>query len=138
MDWDPVFMKGLNERIISEYRANGKVVSAGSMSVLLLHHTGARTGVKRVSPLTYQVDGDRFVVFGSKSGTSTHPHWYHNIVANPRVTIEVDGSTFEATARVAEGDERERLWTKQKLDHPIYAEYEQKTDRQIPVVVLER
>ena len=129
-----------NRNLIGEFRANdGKVtgVFAGA-PVLLLTTTGARSGRKHTTPLVYQQDGDRIVVFGSKGGAPTHPAWYHNLVANPIVTVELPGETFEAKARTAEGAERERIWSAQKEIMPGFAEYEAKTDRQIPVVVLER
>ena len=85
----------------------------------------------------YQKDGDRIVVFGSKGGAPNHPAWYHNLVANPNVTVELPGETFEATAVTAEGAERDRIWSAQKEAMPGFAEYEAKTDRQIPVIVLE-
>jgi deazaflavin-dependent oxidoreductase (nitroreductase family) len=128
-----------NQQIIDEFRANqGKV---GGMfegaRLLLLHHTGAKTGREYVNPLAYRRDGERLVVFGSKGGAPDHPDWYHNLRANPRARVEVDGEAHEVVARVAEGVERERIWADQKRDVPPFAEYEQKTGRQIPVVVLE-
>ncbi len=129
-----------NRNLIGEFRANdGKVtgVFAGA-PVLLLTTTGARSGRKHTTPLVYQNDGDRIVVFGSKGGAPTHPAWYHNLVANPIVTVELPGETFEAKAATVEGPERERIWSAQKEIMPGFAEYEAKTDRQIPVVVLER
>jgi deazaflavin-dependent oxidoreductase (nitroreductase family) len=129
-----------NRNLIGEFRANdGKVtgVFAGA-PVLLLTTTGARSGRKHTTPLVYQQDGDRIVVFGSKGGAPTHPAWYHNLVANPIVTVELPGETFEAKAATTEGAERERIWSAQKEIMPGFAEYEAKTDRQIPVVVLER
>ena len=129
-----------NRNLIGEFRANdGKVtgVFAGA-PVLLLTTTGARSGRKHTTPLVYQNDGDRIVVFGSKGGAPTHPAWYHNLVANPIVTVELPGETFEAKAATVEDPERERIWSAQKKIMPGFAEYEAKTDRQIPVVVLER
>jgi len=129
-----------NRNLIGEFRAkDGKVtgVFAGA-PVLLLTTTGARSGRKHTTPLVYQQDADRIVVFGSKGGAPTHPAWYHNLVANPVVTVELPGKTFEAKAATVEGPERERIWSAQKEIMPGFAEYEAKTDRQIPVVVLER
>ena len=129
-----------NRNLIGEFRANdGKVtgVFAGA-PVLLLNTTGARSGRTHTTPLVYQQDGDRIVVFGSKGGSPTHPAWYHNLVANPIVTVELPGERFEAKAATVEGPERERIWSAQKEIMPGFAEYEAKTDRQIPVVVLER
>ena len=133
-------MNDFNQQIIDEFRANGGKV-AGAFSgaqLLLLHTTGAKSGQPRIAPLAYRRDGDHLVVFASKAGAPTNPDWYHNLIANPTVTVEVDSEQFDAVARVTEGEERERLWTQQKQDIPNFAEYEQKTDRQIPVVVLER
>jgi deazaflavin-dependent oxidoreductase (nitroreductase family) len=106
--------------------------------MLLLHTTGAKTGKERVNPLVCQAEGDRLVVFASKAGAPTSPDWYHNLVANPEVIVEVGSETVPLRARVAEGDERERLWATQKGLMPGFADYEAKTTRQIPVVVLER
>ena len=132
-------MSDFNAQIIEEFRANaGKVGGdfAGA-PMLLLHTIGARTGVDRVNPLVYARDGDNLVVFASRGGAPTHPDWFHNLVAHPDVTVEVGTDTVPVRARVAEGDERERLWARQKELMPGFAEYEAKTTRQIPVIVLE-
>jgi deazaflavin-dependent oxidoreductase (nitroreductase family) len=132
-------MSDFNAQIIEEFRANaGKVGGdfAGAPMVLL-HTIGARTGVDRVNPLVYGRDGDNLVVFASRGGAPTHPDWFHNLVAHPDVTVEVGTDTVPVRARVAEGDERERLWARQKELMPGFAEYEAKTTRQIPVIVLE-
>lgn len=129
-----------NEGIIEEFRANQGRVGGQfqGVPILLLHHTGARTGTVRVNPLAYAIDGDRFVVFASKGGAPTNPDWYHNLRANPDVTIEVGTETIPVRARVTDGEERERLWSRQKSVMPGFAAYEQRTRRQIPVIVLER
>jgi deazaflavin-dependent oxidoreductase (nitroreductase family) len=128
-----------NEKIIDEFRANeGKVGGPfENLPLLLLHTTGAKSGKERVNPLAYQADGDRLVVFASKGGAPTNPDWYYNLLANPRATVELENDTRTVTARVAEGDERERIWNRQKELVPGFADYEQKTSRQIPVIVLE-
>lgn len=128
-----------NSKIISEFRANGGKVGGvfEGMPLLLLHSTGAKTGAERVNPLAYRTDGDALVVFASKAGAPTNPDWFHNLRANPRVSVEVGTQTRDVVARVAGGDERHRLWEAQKLDNPAFAGYETKTDRQIPVVVLD-
>jgi deazaflavin-dependent oxidoreductase (nitroreductase family) len=133
-------MNDFNRNLIDEFRANdGKVTGIfGGAPLLLLTTTGAKSGRKHTSPLVYLTDGDRIVVFGSKGGAPSHPAWYHNLVANPGVTVELPGETFEAKAVVTDGAERERLFSAQKEAMPAFAEYEQKTDRQIPVIVLER
>ena len=127
-----------NGRIIEEFRANaGKVGGMfEGIPLLLLHHTGAKSGRERINPVAYRRDGDRLVVFASKGGAPTHPDWYHNLVANPAATVEVGTDTVPVVARVAEGEERERLWSAQKRDVPGFADYESKTNRSIPVVVL--
>ena len=107
-------------------------------SLLLLHHKGAKTGAKRVNPLAYQAVGNAYAVFASKSGAPTNPHWYHNLLANPDATIEVGTETIPVTARVTAGKERDKVWSNQKADWPQFAKYETKTDRQIPVIILER
>lgn len=88
--------------------------------------------------MMYQAVGDHYAVFASKAGAPTHPDWYHNVVAHPDVVVEVGTETFDATARVAEGEERERIWSTQVERYPTFGEYQRNTDRQIPVVVLER
>jgi len=128
-----------NTGIIEEFRANqGKV---GGMfegrTLLLLHHTGAKSGKVRVNPLAYRKDGEAFVVFGSKGGAPTNPDWYHNLLANPAAVVEVGTETVKVRARRADPNERERLWTAQKRDAPGFADYEGMTTRQIPVVILE-
>jgi deazaflavin-dependent oxidoreductase (nitroreductase family) len=127
-----------NTAIIDEFRANDGKVSGGfeGAPMLLLHSKGAKSGVERVNPVVYQTVGDDYVVFASKGGEPTNPDWYHNLVANPETSIEVGSETIPVTARVAEGDERERIWSKQKEVMPGFAEYEKKTTRQIPVVIL--
>lgn len=130
-----------NTNIIQEFRANeGRLGGPfDGRPMLLLHHTGARTGIERVNPLAYQqLDDGAVAVFGSKGGAPTNPDWYHNVRANPKARVEIGGETFDVTARVAEGDERERIWERQKRDMPGFASYEEKTKRQIPVIILER
>ena len=129
-----------NATIIEEFRANGGKVGGQfeGAPLLLLHTTGAKTGRERVSPVMYQAVGEDFAVFASKAGAPTNPDWYHNLLAHPTASVEVGSETFGVTARVADGDERERIWAKQKADYPGFADYERQTDRQIPVVVLSR
>ncbi len=129
-----------NSKIISEFRANGGKVGGPfeGGTLLLLHTTGARTGQERVNPVMYRDLGDgRYAVFASKAGAPTNPDWYHNLVANPRVSAEIGSSTQQFTARVAEEDERERIWAPHKQQNPGFAEYERNTTRQIPVVILD-
>lgn len=132
-------MANWNDAIIEEFRANEGRVGGRfeGRTLLLLHHTGAKSGTVRVNPLAYRRDGDNYVIFASKGGAPTNPDWYYNLIANPDAEIEVGTEVIKVRARVAEGDERERLWTLQKEEVPGFAEYERKTSRQIPVVVLE-
>ncbi len=128
-----------NAQIVAEFRENdGKV---GGMfegaPMLLLHHIGAKSGTERVAPLVYlPVDGD-YAIFASKGGAPTNPDWYHNIVANPDIKIEVGTETVDVNARVLSGDERSEIWERQKELMPGFADYEAKTDREIPVILLE-
>jgi deazaflavin-dependent oxidoreductase (nitroreductase family) len=132
-------VKNWNAALIDEFRANGGRVGGNfeGAPLLLLHSTGAKSGAERVNPMMYRAleNGD-YAVFASKAGMPTNPDWYHNLLANPDATVEVGSDTVEVTARVAEGEERGRIWSKQKADYPGFADYEQKTTRQIPVVIL--
>ena len=128
-----------NERIVEEFRANDGVVGGPfeGRPLLLLHHVGARSGVERVNPVAYRSVDAGYAIFGSNNGRDTHPAWYHNLRAHPDATIEVGTSTIAVTAREAEGSEREEIWERQKVDRPAFAEYETKTSRRIPVLILE-
>ena len=128
-----------NRRIIDEFRANsGKVGGRFEGNpLLLLHHIGAKTGIERVNPLAYQRVGDSFAIFASKGGAPTNPDWYHNLVANPDVIVEVGTETRPVRARVASGGERQRIWDAQKAAVPAFAGYETSTSRKIPVIVLD-
>lgn len=125
--------------VVAEFRANDGSVGGefADIPLLLLHTTGARTGKGRVTPLAYLVDGDRFVVPAANAGNSANPAWYHNLVAHPDVTIELGGTSMRATARIATGDERSTLYHRFVLVHPQLAEYQGRTEREIPVVVLD-
>ena len=135
-------MNDFNEQVIAEFRDNGGKVGGPfeGAPMVLLHHTGAKSGVERVTPLMYRPDGDRVVIFASKGGAPDHPAWFHNLVANPETTIEVgDEAGVAVRATVLEGDERDRIWSAQKAEVPQFAEYEVTAgDREIPVVALER
>lgn len=106
--------------------------------MMLLTTTGAKSGRTLTSPLVYTKDGDRMVIIASKGGAPNNPAWYHNVVANPKVTVEVGTEKFTANARVTEGEERDRLFKAQADRMPNFNEYQQKTSRVIPVIVLER
>jgi deazaflavin-dependent oxidoreductase (nitroreductase family) len=128
-----------NAKIIEEFRANGGKVGGPfeGAPLLLLHTTGAKTGREHVTPVMYRsVDGG-YAVFASKAGAPTNPAWYHNLVANPTVHAEIGTQTMQLAARVADDAERERIWSAQKREYPGFEEYEEKTSRQIPVVILE-
>ena len=128
-----------NNKIIAEFRASGGTAEAfKGANLLLLHHTGAKSGTERVSPLVYMKAGDSYAVFGSAAGGPRHPAWYYNLAAHPDTTIEVGTSTVQVRARVATPQERAPLWERQKGVAPGFAEYETKAaPRQIPVVLLD-
>jgi len=128
-----------NQQIIDEFRANEGHVGGmfEVMSLLLLHHTGAKSGTERVNPLAFLTDDGRYVVFASKGGAPTNPGWYWNLKANPDVTIEVGTDSIEATASEATGEQRERLFRAQADRFPQFDDYVQKAaGRKIPVMVL--
>ena len=133
-------MNEFNAKLVAEFRANnGKVEGQfGKAPLILVTHKGAKTGIERTSPLVCSRDGDRIVIIASKGGAPTHPHWYLNIVANPKVTVELPGEKFEARATIASGAERDRLFKAQAAQMPNFDEYQSKTSREIPVVVHER
>jgi deazaflavin-dependent oxidoreductase (nitroreductase family) len=129
-----------NGKIIAEFRANdGKVGGPfQGADILLLHHTGARSGQQRVSPLAFQWIGESFAVFASKSGAPVNPAWYHNLLAHPDARVEVGTRTIEVKARVAQPAERDVIYTRQKQRNPAFANYEaQAAPRKIPVIVLD-
>jgi deazaflavin-dependent oxidoreductase (nitroreductase family) len=124
-----------NQGVISEFRANRGVVSQPPFPLLLLTTTGARTGRPATVPLGYAVDdGGRVFVIASKAGAQKHPAWFHNLRANPSVTVELGDSSYQAQAVVTAGDERDRLYAKVSDGA---SEYEKNTDRVFPVIVLE-
>lgn len=106
--------------------------------ILLLTTKGRKSGVPRTKPLIYEQDGDRYVIVASKGGAPTHPDWYRNLESDPNVELQVLDEVFPARAHTAAGEERERLWQLVNGQWPDYDSYQQKTDREIPVVVLER
>ena len=129
-----------NSHLIEEFRAN-RGASGGSFAgrpLLLLTTTGAKSGQRRTTPMMYIPDGDRLLVIASNIGAPRHPDWYRNLVTHSDVTVEVGDETFEATAVVTEGLEREQLWAMIVERYPFFAEHQAKTTRQIPVIALER
>lgn len=131
-------MSDWNQKVIEEFRANGGHVGGQFQGapMLLLHTTGARSGQERVNPMMYlDLDGRRYV-FASKAGADSHPDWYHNLLANPSVTVEAGTEIYGATAEPVHGAERDRVYAEQARRYPGFAEYQQKTSRVIPVVAL--
>lgn len=152
-------MSDWNERIIAEVRASGgyapwstpEEFASGrpvppkmpgfddrGMPLILVHHIGAKSGLERVSPLFFQQVGDGWAVFGTHGGSPRHPVWFHNLMANPHVTVEIGAERVPVVARLAQGEERARLWAREVTLVPKFAEFEASSGRQIPVVVLER
>jgi deazaflavin-dependent oxidoreductase (nitroreductase family) len=134
-------MANWNERIIEEFRENeGRVGGyfAGA-TLLLLHTAGRKTGLPRVTPLVYLPDGERYVVCATNGGSPTHPDWYHNLMANPDVEVEVGAEMMPVRAtEIQEDAEREALYARQVERRPGFAEYPAKAKRRIPIVALER
>lgn len=133
-------MKDWNKQVIDEFHANGGKVGGPfeGAPLLLLTTTGAKSGKKYTTPLMYLPDGDRMLIFASKGGAPTNPSWYHNLVAHPDATVEVGTETFDVTATVVTGEERNRLYAEQSKRYPGFAEYQEKTTRRIPVIELKR
>jgi deazaflavin-dependent oxidoreductase (nitroreductase family) len=133
-------MSDFNTSIIEEFRANDGKVAGPFLGapMVLLTTTGAKSGQPRVAPLVYLRDGDRVVIFASKAGAPTNPDWYHNLAANPNVSVEVGADKYEATAEEITGEERNRLFAAQVAVMPGFQEYADKTSRLIPVVALNR
>ena len=129
-----------NRRIIEEFRANNGKVGGPfeGAPMLLLTTRGRKSGRPHTTPVMYLPDGDRMAVFASMGGAPNNPAWYHNLVANPGVTVEAGGEAFEARATVAHGKERDDLYARQSQRYPQFAEYQHRTTRRIPVVILER
>lgn len=133
-------MSDHNKKVIEEFRANeGKVGGHfDNMNLLLVHNTGAKSGLPRINPVVYMADGDRYVIIASKGGADNHPAWYFNLVANPQVNVEVGSKEFHARASTAAEPERSELYQKMAAKYPFFAEYARKTERVIPVVILTR
>lgn len=130
-----------NKKIIEEFRANeGRVGGIfEKTSLLLLHTTGAKSGKARINPMAYIADGERLVVVASKAGASINPDWYHNLVANPEVSVEVGTEQFQAEATIATEPDRTKLFKQMVAANPNFAEYEKKAaPRIIPVIILTR
>jgi deazaflavin-dependent oxidoreductase (nitroreductase family) len=129
-----------NQRLIVEFRAD-RSNNGGAFKdrpLLLLTTIGARSGQHRTKPMMYVPDGERLLVIASNAGAPSHPAWYHNLVAHPQATVEVGKETYDATAIVTEGAERQRVWTRIVEQYPFFADHQAKITRQIPVIALER
>ena len=128
--------------LIADMRAHGGVPSTGYFAgrrLLILTTTGAKTGEPRTAVLAYRPEGDRWIIAGSKGGAPTDPAWVSNLRADPHVTIEVNNEVIPATATIeADGPERDRLWAAHVVEMPGFGEYPSKTDRIIPMIILER
>ena len=138
MDW--VKWNEFNRQLIEEFRANGGTVTGqfAGAPLLLLTTVGRKSGEVRTLPLVYGKDGDELFIIASKAGDDKHPHWFLNLEANPKVTVEVGTEKFEATARITEEEDRARLFAQMAAAMPNFKEYQEKTDRKIPVVRLIR
>ena len=130
-----------NTKIIEEFRANGGRVGGpwAGTPMILIHHVGARSGIERVSPLACfpQADG-RWVIVASNGGSPTHPDWYYNLKASPKIMAEVGSQTFTVVAEELDGTARARLWPKLVAEAPSVGEFQARTARQIPVIMLTR
>jgi deazaflavin-dependent oxidoreductase (nitroreductase family) len=126
-----------NRQLIAQFRESGGA-AMGDRPLLLLTTTGARTGQERTTPMMYIEEGDRLLVVPSNAGAERHPDWYRNLVANPRVKVEVKGETYPADAVVASGAERDALFARIAAQYPFFLEHQEKTSRVIPVVALVR
>jgi deazaflavin-dependent oxidoreductase (nitroreductase family) len=130
-----------NTGIIEEFRANQGRVGGyfGGQTLLLLHTVGRRTARPRVNPAVYLRDGDRYVIFATKGGAPSNPHWYHNLMAHPEVEIEVGTETIPVRAvEIQDEREREALYARQVERVPGFAEYPKRSNRRIPIIALER
>lgn len=127
-----------NSQVIEEFRANGGKAGGmfEGMPLVLVHNVGAKSGKEYVTPLVYLADGDDYVIFASKAGAPENPGWYHNLKAEPNVQIEAGDQKIDVLATEATGEERDRLYATQEAQQPQFAEYAEKTDRKIPVIVL--
>ena len=130
--------ENFNQQMIEQFRANGGRMDWGPASMVLLTTTGAKSGQRHLTPLAgYQEDG-RLYVIASMGGAPRSPAWYHNLVANPTVTVEHDGDTYDATAKVVPGEQRDALFARIVEALPQFGEYQKNTTRVIPVIELAR
>ncbi|MFC9251982.1 nitroreductase family deazaflavin-dependent oxidoreductase [Amycolatopsis thailandensis] len=130
----------INRNVIAEFRETGGKAGGmfEGMPLVLVHHTGAKSGKERIAPLVPLLEGDRIYIFASKGGADDNPAWFHNLVAHPDTEVELGTETFPVRARVLTGSEREDVYARQSAVMPQFAEYQSKTSRVIPVFELER
>ncbi|HEY2488282.1 MAG TPA: nitroreductase family deazaflavin-dependent oxidoreductase [Streptosporangiaceae bacterium] len=128
----------INRRVIEQFRAGGEIEGMHRDRIVLLTTAGARTGHRRTTPMMFHRDGGRVLVVASNVGAPKHPDWYRNLVADPRVIVEVGDETYPAVATTLEGAERARAWSMLKESYPFFARHEASTERIIPVVALTR
>jgi len=128
----------INRRVIDQFRAGGEIEGMHRDRLILLTTTGARTGLRRTTPMMFHGDAGRLLVVASNVGAPKHPDWYRNLVADPRVTVEVGDQTYPAVATTLEGAERAEAWSTLKESYPFFADHEARTERVIPVVALTR
>lgn len=131
-------LKQRNRLVIEQFRAGGPVEGMHRERLILLTTVGRKSGLERTTPMMFDRDGDRVLVMASNAGAQAHPDWYLNLVANPRVTVEVGDEKYNAIARPTKGEERDRLWTAIKDRYTFFADHEVKAQREIPVVALEK
>jgi len=133
-------MAEFNKKVIDEFRSSGGNVGGqfAGAPMIIVTHSGAKSGKSYTTPLVYSKDGDRYVIIASKAGAPNNPSWYHNLVAHPEVTLEIGAEKFKARAKEVKGEERDRLFAAQAKMMPQFNDYAKKTARKIPVFVLER
>jgi deazaflavin-dependent oxidoreductase (nitroreductase family) len=127
-----------NRKLIEDFRANKGAGPFAGRPLLLLTTTGAKSSLRRTTPMMYVPDGDRLLIIASNAGAPAHPDWYRNLLAHPQATVEVGADTFDASAVVLEGTERQQLWDRIVQQYPFFIEHQAKITRQIPVIALER
>src|SRR3954471_22353315 len=130
--------KAYNRKLIEDFRASRSDGPFAGRPLLLLTTTGAKSGQPRTTPMMYVPDGDRLLVIASNAGAPAHPDWYRNLLAHPQVTVEVGADTFDASAVVLEGEERQQQWDRIVASYPFFSDHQAKITRQIPVIALER
>jgi deazaflavin-dependent oxidoreductase (nitroreductase family) len=129
-------VKAINRRVVEQFRSGGEIEGMQRDRLLLLTTVGRRSGEPRVVPMMFHRDGDRVLVIASNMGAPTHPDWYLNLVADEHVTVEVGDQKYAAVAVPTVGADRDRVWAELKAAYPFFADHEQQTDREIPVVAL--